>query len=195
MKFELGQIYHIYNQGNNNNKTFYTNENYLFFLRKMKKYLQPNCHILAYCLMDNHFHLLVTPTEFGIENYNSNSSILKSNLSWGIANLLSSYTKAINVQEGRTGSLWRRDTKKKLVSSSSLLEDYAAWCFVYIHQNPVVAGMVDSAEQWMYSSFQDYLGMRNGTMCNQVLAQELLKIRENELLLRSILPQEFNLDL
>ena len=59
MQFEKDHLYHIYNQGNNRRKVFYNRENYLFFLTKMKRYILPYANILAWCLMPNHFHLMV----------------------------------------------------------------------------------------------------------------------------------------
>jgi hypothetical protein len=45
-------------------------------------------------------------------------------------------------------------------------------CFHYIHQNPLVAGMVSKIEDWKYSSFKDYAVLRNGTLCNKELAKK-----------------------
>lgn len=59
MHFEKGYIYHIYNQGNNRQTIFFSSENYLFFLRKIRTYILPYGDILAWCLMPNHFHLMV----------------------------------------------------------------------------------------------------------------------------------------
>ena len=59
MIFEAEQLYHIYNQGNNRQKIFFTRENYLFFLQKIQTYILPYADILAWCLMPNHFHLMV----------------------------------------------------------------------------------------------------------------------------------------
>ena len=59
MHFEEGYIYHIYNQGNNKQRLFFNRDNYLFFLRKIKVHLLPYVDILAWCLMPNHFHLMV----------------------------------------------------------------------------------------------------------------------------------------
>ncbi|MDP3431826.1 MAG: hypothetical protein Q8T04_02520 [Bacteroidota bacterium] len=59
MQFESGHIYHIYNQGNNRQKIFHDRENYLFFLRKIRTHILPFADILAWCLMPNHFHLMV----------------------------------------------------------------------------------------------------------------------------------------
>ena len=59
MYFEPDQLYHIFNQGNNKQQIFFTRDNYLYFLSKIKKHLSNNCSILAWCLMPNHFHLMV----------------------------------------------------------------------------------------------------------------------------------------
>ena len=59
MYFEEGYIYHIYNQGNNRQRLFFKRENYLYFLRKVGVYIKPYADILAWCLMPNHFHLMV----------------------------------------------------------------------------------------------------------------------------------------
>lgn len=59
MQFEAGDIYHIYNQGNNRQKIFFNQENYYFFLKKLGDYILPYADILAWCLMPNHFHLMV----------------------------------------------------------------------------------------------------------------------------------------
>ncbi|MDD2199404.1 MAG: hypothetical protein PHE08_06735, partial [Bacteroidales bacterium] len=59
MIIEKGYIYHIYNQGNNRRRIFLIRENYLFFLKKIETYILPYADILAYCLMPNHFHLMV----------------------------------------------------------------------------------------------------------------------------------------
>ncbi len=59
MIFEKGHLYHIYNQGNNKQKIFLNRENYLFFLKKINTYILPYADVLAWCLMPNHFHLMV----------------------------------------------------------------------------------------------------------------------------------------
>lgn len=97
-------------------------------------------------------------------------------LSEGFRNLLSSYTQAINKQTKRTGSLFQQNTKSKCLSDGD--ENYAAIAFHYVHQNAFKAGLVTSMEAWPYSSFQDYAGIRKGTLCNKQLAFELLGLRE-----------------
>jgi len=63
-----------------------------------------------------------------------------------------SYTKAINKRYKRHGSLFQHHTKAVWIHSDNYLTTAAA----YIHQNPVVSGLVDKLEDWIYSSYQDY---------------------------------------
>ena len=131
MTYKLHQIYHLYNQGNNQQPIFFKEENYLYFLRKMRKHLLPLVDILCYCLMPNHFHWLVCTKEeaclhiprkkYRPELLDGNST-LHSNYSYAdnqqalskaIGVLVGGYAKGINKQENRTGSLFRGKTKAK----------------------------------------------------------------------------------
>ena len=88
--------------------------------------------------------------------------------------LLSGYAKAINKQEGRTGSLFRQNTKCIQTSGNEFEEGYSLRCFYYIHLNPVKARLVPDATMWAYSSYPDYRGLRQGTLCDQRKALQLL---------------------
>lgn len=67
MSYLKDLVYHVYNQGNNKQKIFFAEENYHFFIRKMKTHLLPHAHLLCYCLMPNHFHWLLIPKQAGID--------------------------------------------------------------------------------------------------------------------------------
>ena len=56
MKFYPNQLFHIYNQGNNRQEIFFTEEHSQSFLWKMRAYLLPFGDLISYCLMPNHFH-------------------------------------------------------------------------------------------------------------------------------------------
>ena len=173
MEFLGNELYHIYNRGNNKQRIFFNPENYHFFLRKVRIYILPHCDILAFCFMPNHFHFLINA-----DSRTVSTKIIagkeKNILSEGIRNLLSSYTQAINKQNNTTGSLFQQNTKAKLISKGSNLYDLL--CFHYIHQNPMKAKLIKKMEDWEYSSFKDYYGSRNGTLCNKQLAIQLLDI-------------------
>ncbi len=171
MEFHSNQIYHIYNRGNNKQHIFFKPENYLYFLEKVRKFILPHCEILSYCLMPNHFHFLIYADERTVETKligNKERNVL----SEGIRNLLQTYSKAINVQNSTTGSLFQQNTKAKCIADGS--RQYAETCLHYIHQNPMTAGLVVKMEDWIYSSFPDYCGLRNGTLCNKNLGFELI---------------------
>jgi len=171
-----GQLYHIYNQGNDHVPFFKDRDNYLYFLTKARKLIYPHCTILAYCLMPNHFHFMVEATSTSIEEIPI-GDIMVSRLSNGYRSVLSGYAKGFNVQNKRSGSLFRQKTKYKPLENSD--SDYPLICFNYIHQNPLKASLVKRLEDWEFSSFRDYLGERNGTLCNRHRAAELLGLDTN----------------
>jgi putative transposase len=209
MNFESGFVYHVYNQGNNSEPIFFEDDNYLFFLKKMRTYLSPYADLLCYCLMPNHFHWLVyvrhaeinfsltinspgdskSPGEFIVKPKSKKPRTFNNS----IAILLRSYTRAINKQQDRSGALFREGTKAKTGWIDEFItvdryrngpndfrafpdDEYGWHCFNYIHQNPVAGQIVTQAIDWEYSSSRDYAGFRNGTLCNQVLAKELLRL-------------------
>ncbi|HQV53984.1 MAG: transposase [Chitinophagaceae bacterium] len=165
-------IYHIYNRGNNQQKIFFNDENYFYFLRKCHTYLKPVCDILAWCLMPNHFHFLIDVTEKSIKLVKC-GGIEMTAITNGFRLLQSSYAKGINKQENRTGNLFQQKAKAKIVSGE---DNYADTAFHYIHQNPVTSNLVSNPEDWQYSSFMDFVSLRNGTLCNKEKAIELLNL-------------------
>ena len=120
--------------------------------------------------MPNHFHFLVCTNELVDTVAFSNS----------IRVMLSSYSRAINIQVERTGSLFQQNCKAKEIAlfdqqiNSYNYSDYLLICFNYLHQNPIKAGLVSSLEDWEFSSYKDYIGLRNDTLCNQPLAFDLI---------------------
>lgn len=58
---------------------------------------------------------------------------------------------------------------------------YDFYCFHYIHQNPVVAGLVNKPEDWEFSSYRDYIGKRNGTFMNKKLTLKVLDLNIDEI--------------
>ena len=53
------ETYHLYNHANGKENLFVEEKNYHFFLNKLSEHILPVCKIYAYCLMPNHFHLLI----------------------------------------------------------------------------------------------------------------------------------------
>ncbi|MFD2288797.1 transposase [Pedobacter petrophilus] len=122
--------------------------------------------------MPNHFHFMVlTRADFKANDLNNAMGVL-----------LRSYTRAINLQEKRTGSLFQQKTKaKELIDmNDNNAVSYLAICAHYIHQNPVRAGLTKSLNQWQFSSYLVLLGLRNGTLCNQELFFALSGISKDD---------------
>lgn len=165
------EIYHIYNQGNNRETIFIDDKDYIQFLVLFRKFILPQCRVLAYCLMPNHFHFEIYTTGHSattkkVGNINSTA------LSNGFRLLQSNYAQYFNRRYARTGSLFRQKTKAKGMSDGTNHYGYIA--FHYIHQNPLVAGLVNRLEDWIYSSFPDYAGLRNGKLCDKELAEKII---------------------
>jgi putative transposase len=172
MEFFKNELYHIYNRGNNQQKIFFKPDNYIFFLKKVSRFIIPYCDILAYSLMPNHFHFLVHSNETTIGKKEFRGQ--ERNVSEGIRLLLSSYSQAINKQNGSSGSLFQQNTKASPIVKGST--NYDLTVFHYIHQNAYRANLVKKMEEWEFSSFVDYCGKRNGTLCNKELAIKLLAL-------------------
>jgi len=173
MHFEKDSIYHVYNRSNE--QTFFTRENYLFFLKKVNTLLKPNCEILCWCLMPNHFHFLIQATDKSVENIGEKHREQTQLLSKNLGTLLSSYTQAINKQLKRKGKLWSHNTEAKIINKNF----YGFRCFHYIHQNPVLAYLSEKMEDYEFSSYIDFIKKRNGKLANQNLAFELLEMDKN----------------
>lgn len=177
MQFTEGSFYHIYNRGNNKQKIFFTHENYIFFLNKVKKYIQPNCDILAWTLMPNHFHFLIRANEATVKSV-KHTPIMINSLTEGIRLLLSSYAKAIQRQESVTGNLFQQKTKAKCV------DDYLPIAFHYIHQNALRAGLCKQIENWEFSSVHEYLNSSTHAheLCFKPVAFDFINIDQTTFL-------------
>ena len=175
MNFQPGEQYHIYNRGNNHQTIFFNEENYLFFLKKLKVQIIPHCDLLCWCLMPNHFHLIINANEHSCKQRKSFGNSYIHELSYQIGILLSTYTQAINKQNKTSGSLFQQKTKSKILDSKydSKKDNYLINAMHYTHQNPWKAGLVKKMEDWPYSSFCDYAGFRNGQLCNKSLLMNL----------------------
>lgn len=170
MNLYHNEIFHIYNRGNNRQRLFFTEENYFYFLRKIKKHIFPHCEILAWCLMPNHFHFMIHIWKE--ENVKA--------LSHGFQILLSSYTRAINRQERRTGSLFTQNTKSKPLTNILDTNLYPTYCFNYIHFNPVAGGLVKEMKDWPFSSYCDFFEGRAGKLVNKDLADEFIEFETKD---------------
>ena len=144
-KLEKGKYYHIYNRGINSETIFQDENNMAYFLKLVEKYLKPKVNILAYCLLNNHFH-------FAIEILSETKE-----LNQALSNLFNAYTKAYNKQNTRTGALLERPFKRKEVKDESYLKQL----ILYIHKNPKNHKVVENFKTYKFSSYEDYFAESN----------------------------------
>jgi len=199
MNFEANHLYHIFNQGNNKQMVFFEKKNYLFFIEKIKLHVLPYADVLAWCLMPNHFHLMIHVNEveivsqgFTLSETLTDTKPKKLTLNDSIGIMLRSYTRAINKQENTSGSIFRKQTKAVCLTNSDNItpsyfdtseglqiyrcnteKEYPTVCFNYIHNNPVKAKIVKNQEDWVFSSYSAYLGLSNNILANFQRAKEL----------------------
>ena len=127
---------HITHRGNNRQPCFHADNDrsfYLHHLRRLSKDTGNDLH--AYCLMDNHVHLLVT----------GRTEDACARLMQRLAQL---HTQYINKRYGRTGSLWEGRFRSCLVQA----EDYLLACYRYVEANPVRAGICRTPRDYEWSS-------------------------------------------
>jgi len=154
-----GTYYHIFKRGNNREHLFFEERNYGYFLQLYTRYIYPIADTFAYCLMRNHFHLLVrikTEDEVGyaikalqLSNTKNIPCELSVSLSRQFSNLFNAYSKAINKAYGRTGSLFEEGFNRIPVTSDA----YFLTLVFYIHYNPQKHGFVDDFRNWRWSSY------------------------------------------
>ncbi|MDX2349630.1 MAG: transposase [Porticoccus sp.] len=133
-----GQPQHVIVRGNDRQPIFYADEDYRFYLEKLKQACDKHqCDLHAYVLMTNHVHLLMTPhTEQGIGK---------------VMQMLGRYyVQYFNYTYERTGTLWEGRYRATLIDS----ERYLLTCYRYIELNPVRAqDMVDHPSKYPWSSY------------------------------------------
>jgi putative transposase len=165
------QYYHFYNRGNNRQAVFFERDNYLYFLRGLKKYVREYMDILCYCLMPTHYHILarVKPQTSEVSKTSEVSPPETSKaISLAMQKFGISYTKAINKRFERVGALFQGQFKGKPVQDYNHLRNLC----VYIHANPVKDGLVSLPEEWEFSNYLEWMSLRAGTLVNREFISE-----------------------
>lgn len=151
---EFDQYYHIYNRGNNRENLFRKPDNYHYFLRLYTKHISPITDTFAYCLLPNHFHLLVRIK--AVEKINQDQIKPLKKPSQYFSNFFNAYTRSFNNAYQRTGALFQRPFGRIPVTSDA----YFTQLIIYIHQNPQKHGLIDDFREWSYSSYQALLSSK-----------------------------------
>lgn len=138
-----GAVYHITSRGNARKKIYSDDqdrENFLGVLGTILKRYNWLCH--AYCLMDNHYHLLIETPD--------------ANLSIGMRQLNGVYTQLYNRSHGRPGHIFQGRYKAILVDKDNYLLELCR----YVVLNPVRAKLVELPEHWKWSSYTATAGLK-----------------------------------
>jgi putative transposase len=169
-----GATYHVFNHANGRENLFAEAKNYDFFLDRLSLHVLPVAHMYAYCLMPNHFHLLLkirSSKELAayftskkekqlaektgnipvkIAEGIMNEDLVIKNISKSFSNLFNSYTQAYNKMYHRMGSLFMQNMKKEEVFNDD------SFCKVvhYTHANPVHHQFVKKIDSWPHSSYK-----------------------------------------
>ncbi len=162
---EPGVFFHIYNRGNNKENIFLEEKNYAYFLDLISKHLAPACNLYCYCLLKNHFHLLIK-----IKDYNELPAQLISEINrlhQPFSNLFNAYSKGINKVYKRSGSLFRKNFDRNRITN----ENYLRNLILYIHLNPVKHGFTNEYSGYKHSSFQTIMSDEPTDLKRQELIQ------------------------
>jgi len=162
---EPSYYYHFYNRGNNKENLFIEEDNYFYFLSLIKKYLSSIAIIYSYCLLPNHFHLILRIKEdtFLPENIKKGKTAIHQPFS----NLFNAYTKAFNKKYNRTGSLFQKHPKRILIKNETYLRNL----IVYVNTNPSHHEIANFSE-YKFSSYQALISSKP-TLLNR---NELIKL-------------------
>jgi putative transposase len=134
---------HVIQRGNNRNACFGGDSDYLTYLSHLRHLIgKYECDLHAYCLMTNHVHLLLTPSNAGACGFM-------------MRDLGRCYVQYFNRRYRRTGTLWEGRFRACVAESAR----YVLACYRYIESNPVRAGMVDNAAAYPWSSHRTNVGM------------------------------------
>jgi putative transposase len=146
-----GHYYHLDNRGARRLTIFREEKNYHFVLLRVKKYCREyDLSPIAYSLLPNHYHFLLR------QNGEHKAGLLPQRV-------FNSYSKAYNKVYEHSGTLFEGRFRAKPVSDDGYLRHLCR----YIHANPVKHGLAQRPEEWAYSNYQEWLGLREGTLVDR----------------------------
>lgn len=145
---ELASPYvHYYNRGVNKEAIFFGPLQYEYLIQTLYRFLPNyNLQLIAYCLMPNHYHILLKH-----EDQREGSKYIQ--------RVFNTFTQAVNHQVSRVGTLFQGNVKKRFIED----DGYLATVIMYIHLNPVKSGLCTKAEQWLYSDYREWIGLKSST--------------------------------
>lgn len=155
--FQCSHFYHVYSRGNNGENIFIEERNYSYFLSLYKKHISPVADTYAYCLLRNHFHLLIQIKDEedlkrmeGSERSERSDPFSANRASRAFQSLFGAYAMAINKAYGRHGRLFEEHFGRIEIDRN----DYFTNLIFYIHFNPQKHRFVNDFRSWQWSSYR-----------------------------------------
>lgn len=147
-----GYPHHITQRGNNRSEVFFDDDDRQTYLKLLSQYAQKySLKIWAYCLMDNHLHLLAVPES-------------EQSLARGIGLTNQVYTQYLNRKLKQSGRIWQNRFFSCIVENNKYLWAVAR----YIECNPVKAGLVKRAEEYPWSSAKAHLMGTDDSLLSEI---------------------------
>ena len=147
---EFNKYYHIYNCGINGMDLFRENTDYKYFLNLYEKHIDPVVDTYAWCLMRNHFHLLIKiKEEEEIISFYNTASVRVETPTKQFSRLFSAYSQTFNKRYRRNGNLFERPFNRKHIDN----EERFRQLVVFIHDNPTHHGFVSYTDEYPWSSY------------------------------------------
>ncbi|RLD60257.1 MAG: hypothetical protein DRJ05_04995 [Bacteroidetes bacterium] len=176
LPLEGGRYYHIFNKGNNKDNIFFNENNYTYFLKKYKQYLFNYVDTYSYCLLKNHFHLLLQTKDKIIhkEIIITDQDKIGTIISEQFRHFFISYAMSINKQEKRMGSLFIKNFKRKLVTD----DDYLKYLLFYIHYNPEKHGFTNDFKKYKHSSYASILSTAKTNLRRDEVLNDIFNNKE-----------------
>jgi putative transposase len=145
-----GCYYHIYNRGVNGMTIFREKKNYRRFLENYVFYCSKAIKTLSYCLLKNHFHLLVYINENVQEpRRDGKEGMFRLNASTQLGHCFNSYAQYFNKNYQRTGPVFESPFERKLLDDEQYIKSVISYC----NRNAVHHGFVNDIREWEYSSY------------------------------------------
>lgn len=163
-----GQYFHIYNRGVNGEDLFKEERNYHYFLQQYKLYCSDVLETLAYCLLKNHFHLLVYVKENVEVPRRDGQAMFKMNASKQLGHFFNSYAQSINKAHQRTGPLFESPFERKLVDNEAWLKSMIYYC----HRNAQHHDFVRDFREWKFSSYNAIIRNDNTLVAAEKVIQQ-----------------------
>ncbi|MFO7940831.1 MAG: hypothetical protein R6U66_13875 [Bacteroidales bacterium] len=171
--FEYGKIFRIFNRGNNCEHLFKVHEDYALFLRLMEKFLPPLCHIYAFSLLPDQFHLLLQFKEPKELPYHY--QIGRKKIHRPFIQLFTSYVMLFNHRYKRSGSLFQEHLHRKEITSE---EEFRS-VLLNIHLKPATHLNYPAITRYPYASYRLYLDANRTSKIEKSFPLQLFADLEN----------------